>query len=121
MYDPSDASPASGAPAASSDGRYVYLMSRLRSKQITMEEATELFAVQQSMIRQAARRSPPPPATSGAGASPTQAPVGGPGGLPLMSDEAFALALLAFGAGAGVLAAVLKRSQSSEAPRTGSR
>ncbi|MGI0156285.1 MAG: hypothetical protein ACREDE_09190, partial [Thermoplasmata archaeon] len=54
--------------------RYNYLVGRLRGRQITMEEATELFTVMQGMValanelaRVAAYRSPAAPAPPGAG------------------------------------------------------
>ncbi len=53
MYRPSDvASDAGGAPggAGSRNARYAYLVGRLRTRQITMEEATELFGVQQAAL-----------------------------------------------------------------------
>ena len=64
------------APATSA--RYVYLMTRLRTKQITMEEATELFSLQQGLLnaaRLAASRQVPPP-------SPTTARAPGPPSVP---------------------------------------
>jgi hypothetical protein len=114
LYDPT----ANPVPAQSGSGssRFAYLVSRLRNRQITMEEATELFALQQTMISQAsamnrtpppeppeATESPPPP-------PPTEAVVGA------FSDENVALGLLAMGAGAGLLAAVLKRAQEGPKP-----
>src|SRR4029077_17208883 len=72
---------------ASPSARYVYLLTRLRERQITMEEATELFGVMQGRIRSAGASAPPPPP------SPTDAPTapvppapGGPGGLRFDDD-----------------------------------
>jgi hypothetical protein len=84
-------------------------LGRLRNRQITMEEATELFAIQQATIR-AASRAPPASASMTPGAPPP-AGAAAAAGLSVMSDEGLALALLAFGTGAGVLAAILKRNR----------
>jgi hypothetical protein len=92
--------------------RYVYLVGRLNSRQMTMEEATELFSLMQTMLRQAesARqalaRSIPPPPSPGAAARPAlvTAPTG-------TSDDFFLMGILAMGAGAGLLAAMAKRLQ----------
>jgi hypothetical protein len=94
--------------------RHVYLLGRLRSRQITMEEATELFAIQQAMIRAASRSPPPAPTSTGTPGAPASG--GTPmAGLSVMSDEGLALALLAFGTGAGVLSAILKRNRDGPA------
>jgi hypothetical protein len=94
--------------------RYAYLVGRLRNRQMTMEEATELFDVMQGMLRQsevaraAALRMPPPPPT-GMPPPPVPRPPAAPasGG----GDDFFLLGLLAMGAGAGLLAALTKRVQ----------
>lgn len=97
-------------PGTGAAARYVYLLSRLRSRQITMEEATELFAMQQEMIRRAGGRpAPPPPAPAAPGAPSATAPP--PPVATLPADDQLWLGLLAMGAGAGVLAAVLKRAR----------
>lgn len=104
-----------GAPAA--NARYAYLVGRLRHRQITMEEATELFdLMQESMARSFnARQLPAPPAAEAAPGSEKRAPT--PGAIPLaaLGDEGVGLGLLALGVGTGLLAAVLKRS--AEGPR----
>jgi hypothetical protein len=109
-------------PAASqSTSRYAYLVSRLRGRQITMEEATELFALQQTMIARASimNAPPPPPPPSPADDStvatppPRNAPASA--GLPV-NDETITLALLGMGVGAGLLAAVLKRARDGPKP-----
>jgi hypothetical protein len=96
-----------------SNPRYVYLLTRLRNRQITMEEATELFNLQQQMLASAlaARGSVPPP-------PPGPAPAGTAAPAPSVTfnEDSLAFGLLALGAGAGVLAAILKRSQ--EGPRS---
>lgn len=93
--------------------RYVYLVGRLRNRQMTMEEATELFSLMQGMLRQseAARaammRTIPSPAVSGA-----REPLAGPAApATAASDDFFLLGILAMGAGAGLLAAMSKRLQ----------
>ncbi len=97
--------------------RYNYLVGRLRSRQITMEEATELFAAMQAMLRasETSRRAslpPPPPQARGpvpvVGPPQPRAPSGG-------SDDLFLVGLLAMGAGAGLLAAMSRRL--AEGPR----
>ncbi|HKV89927.1 MAG TPA: hypothetical protein VJQ43_01885 [Thermoplasmata archaeon] len=107
--------PPRAAPATS---RYAYLVSRLRSRQITMEEATELFALQQTMIAHASVPDRPssPPEDSPTEPPPPSAP--GPGGMApgAFSDENIAMGLLAMGAGAGLLAAVVKRAQEGPKP-----
>jgi hypothetical protein len=118
VYDPNAAPP---VPQSPPPARYGYLVGRLRSRQITMEEATELFALQQALIAQAnsmaSAPAPPPPDTLDT--TPPPPPAGVPSGLPtsLFSDENIALGLLAMGAGAGMLAAVMKRAQEGPKPR----
>lgn len=118
MYDPS-ANPVQMAKAAT-PSRYAYLVTRLRSRQITMEEATELFALQQSLISQASvmSRSPPPPPDVGPAetVTPIPTPSAASGTTGAFSDENIALGLLAMGAGIGLLAAVLKRAQEGPKP-----
>jgi len=102
------------------NARYAYLVGRLHNRQITMEEATELFTIMQSMIQtsEAARAAlmrtqvapsapiPPPPGP------PPQLAVGG-------GDELLLVGLFAIGAGAGLLAAMTKRIQDAT-PSSGS-
>ena len=96
--------------------RFVYLIGRLRNRQITMEEATELFQLQQQMIAAAvASRTSASPPPSASGNRPSVAPTPTPGSPPAFDDDSLALSLLAMGAGAGVLAAILRRAQ--EGPR----
>lgn len=101
-------------PELAGSPRYVYLLTRLRGRQITMEEATELFALQQAMIRAGSSRprSPPspPPTASGPAA-------GGPIAPMLdMSDDGLAFGLLVLGAGAGIIAALIKRAKEGPTP-----
>jgi len=100
-----------GAPEHARHARYNFLLGRLRSRQITMEEATELFALMEAMLRasEAARRV--------ATVAPAR-PMGAPGpvrpsapGVAVSSapDDMFLVGLLAMGAGAGLLAAMARR------------
>ena len=111
MFDPPVAPPYPEAPTVprAQTGRYVYLVTRLRNRQITMEEATELFAIQQAMIRQASAAPVPrpPPTPTVAPTRSAAAPVAAPSAD--LSDETLWTLLLALGAGAGLLAAVGKR------------
>lgn len=128
MYSP--APPETPPPGSAADvpgpARYGYLLSRLRQRQITMEEATELFGIMQAMLRdsQTARarleRAPPaappkPSAAAPAAAAPSRAPV---------SDDLVLLGLLALGAGTGLGAAFAKKmtapgpSGAAAAPRS---
>jgi hypothetical protein len=102
------------------NARYVYLVARLRNRQMTMEEATELFTIMQAMLqtsesaRAALLRTPPPPPTA-TSAHPPPAPrpaqaLGGGG------DDLLLVGLLAMGAGAGLLAALSKRIQDGTPP-----
>jgi hypothetical protein len=99
---------------APSPARYTYLLGRLRGRQITMEEATELFAIQQQIIIrvQAQVLPPPPPPTSPQGGSPRAAPSGAaPRGAAPTGDDRLWEALPALAAAVGIFAAVLKRAQ----------
>jgi hypothetical protein len=113
-----------GAPAArgresNRNARHAYLVGRLHNRQLTMEEAAELFAIMQGMLQtsEAARlalmRAPRPPSSAERPAAPprTPPPSGGGGG-----DELLLVGLLAMGAGAGLLAAMTKRIQDSTTP-----
>ena len=93
--------------------RYTYLVGRLHNRQITMEEATELFTIMQSMIqsseaaRAALMRTVPPPSVPGAPPAAPGAPVSP--AAPSSGDDLLLVGLLAMGAGAGLLAAMTKR------------
>ena len=116
MFGP-DAS--SGSSAYGSDAqrntRYTYLVARLRNRQMTMEEATELFSLMQGMLRTSENArlalartpapafAPPPPERPPSPKAP--APAAG------ASDDFFVMGLLAMGAGAGLLAALARRMQ----------
>ena len=118
--------PAVPAALLPSSPRYAYLVARLRNRQITMEEATELFGLLQSALANAAR------AIRQTAASPTPSPGGRPSPMPsgaptpnrsptavALRDEDLALGILGMGAGAGLLAAVLKRGALGAAPPAG--
>ena len=98
--------------------RYAYLVGRLNNRQMTMEEATELFGIMQGMLRQsesarlALMRAVPPPPPSGARPPRPEAPPAGPAA----ADDFFLLGILAMGAGAGLLAAMSKRLQEATPP-----
>ena len=110
--------PPGGTVAA--NARYVYLIGRLRSRQMTMEEATELFGLMQGMLRNSelARQA----AVRAAGSSAPAAPI--PGALspvrstapPSGSDDLLLVGILAIGAGAGLLAAMAKRIEGGPRP-----
>ncbi|HEV2317878.1 MAG TPA: hypothetical protein VGV89_09960 [Thermoplasmata archaeon] len=142
MYDGSDAtappppppqiapSPAT-APSpgtAPSPARYAYLVGRLRGRQITMEEATELFELQQQMVLRArmAAIAVASPAPSGPApprpASATGTPAPGASNL-VVSEDALWESLPALAGALGIFAALLKRAQSGsgDAPPSSAR
>ena len=103
---------ASTGPDAQRQARYVDLVGRLRGRQITMEEATELFGIMQGMLRasEAARRiAAMPPAAVPAGTPMVLRPPSGAGPSSAAPDDMFLVGLLAMGAGAGLLAAMARR------------
>lgn len=115
----------SPAPGAASP-RYVYLVGRLRARQITMEEATELFGIMQGMLRESlavrarlegarTRGAPPAPAPAPSSAPATPPPAPASRGTP-PADDLLLLGLLALGAGAGLGAAFARRLGQSRAP-----
>ena len=108
----------SPAQNAARNQRYTYLMGRLHARQITMEEATELFTIMQSMIQtsEAARAAlvravPAPPIPGPTPVRPVAAPAAPSGG-----DDLLLVGILAMGAGAGLLAAMTKRIQDATPP-----
>jgi hypothetical protein len=116
-------SPSGGAGSTDTSGRtqrYNYLVGRLRNRQITMEEATELFTIMQTMLaranelaRAAAFRAPAAtPAIPGTAAptAPRLAPA------PASADDFLVFGILAMGAGAGLLAALSKRIGDASPP-----
>ena len=109
--------PPEEAEEAPATPRYPYLVSRLRNRQITMEEATELFAIQRQQVRSLVTR------TNALVAAATSSPatVRVPRAPPRPSTPAMPVGienvdpwgegLLFLALGAGILAALLKRSQ----------
>jgi hypothetical protein len=123
VYAP-DASPPPNVPGstAQQNTRYAYLVGRLRTRQITMEEATELFGLMQGMLRtseqarliaQRAATSASPAPLPGPGAAAPRTP---PSAVSGTSDDLFLVGLLAMGAGAGLMAAMAKRLQDMTPP-----
>ena len=116
---PQTAAPVPTAPrpsVAPSPARYAYLVGRLRGRQITMEEATELFALQQQIIArmeaQASLPPPPPPSEMTMTVPRVGKPIPGTGGL--TSEDAVWEGLPALAAAAGIFAALFKRAQSGD-------
>ncbi len=123
MWDPNNpgSSPPSAGGTANPNARYAYLVGRLRARQVTMEEATELFGIMQGMLQRseagrqalmAASRSRGLTGTTTPTAVPAPRTPPGPGS----SDDMLLFGLLAMGAGAGLVAALAKRIQ--EGPLT---
>lgn len=123
MYAP-DRGPGTDSSAPGSESsrntRYAYLVGRLRARQMTMEEATELFTVMQGMLQasEAARiammRSIPAAPSAPRGLTEARPPAPRPPGGG--ADDLFLVGLLAMGAGAGLLAAMTKRIQEATPP-----
>lgn len=127
MYNPSDSSSAAGGSSgggANRNARYAYLVGRLRTRQITMEEATELFTVQQAALTrsESARLAAlaQASATSGSPSTSLPVPLPPPPASPVAgsTDDFFILGLLAMGAGAGLMAAMARKMQDTVAPAT---
>lgn len=114
MYsdDASMGSPAPGIPATStSSPRYAYLVARLRNRQITMDEATELFGLQQSTMSALLTRTPSESTAVESTSRPPPTAVSNLAAGPILSDDTVWLGLLAVGAGAGLFAALLQRAR----------
>jgi hypothetical protein len=118
MYTPSDDAGTPGSAGGGRNGRYAYLVGRLRTRQITMEEATELFGLQQAALSrsEAARLAALAQASATSRASlstppPLPPPPSTPGMAAGGSDDFLIVALLAMGAGAGLLAAMTRKIQ----------
>lgn len=105
--------------------RYPYLVSRLRNKQITMEEATELFAIQRQQVRVLMARTNALTAAASTPALPARAPrptpSSGPAaaGMVLENLDPWGEGLLFLALGAGLLAALMKRSMGPAARPAG--
>jgi len=101
---------------ASSSARYVFLVGRLRNRQITMEEATELFEIMDLTVRSlsaaaaaappASKSSSPPKSTSPESPAPR-----------FNSDDLLPFGILLVGAASGISAALRDRSRNG--PRKG--
>ncbi len=103
--------------------RYNHLIERLRNRQITMEEATELFGLMNAMLRasEAARlaQGAPPAAETKPHVPHRPSP---PGPTVPAPDDLIVAGILAMGAGAGLLAAITKRmAENAAAPASGGR
>jgi len=99
--------------------RYNHLLERLRNRQITMEEATELFGLMQGFLRASeAARLALQGAAASAGPAKPPAPKAKPAagsGIPA-ADDLMVAGILAMGAGAGLLAAITKRMTEGAPP-----
>ncbi|MGA8711341.1 MAG: hypothetical protein WB786_08990 [Thermoplasmata archaeon] len=109
-----------GGSGGGPNARYAYLVARLRNRQMTMEEATELFNLMQGMLqtsesaRVALLRIPASPSSLAPAHPPPAARTPpAPGGS---GDDFLLLGILAMGAGAGLLAAMTKRIQDVTTP-----
>jgi hypothetical protein len=111
------APPPIASPSAASNARYAYLVTRLRNRQITMEEATELFGILQDTLARTIARVPPMAPARASSRPPVSAPTSTTN-LLVLTDETFALSLLALGVGSGLLSAILKRSAEGPKPPT---
>lgn len=126
MYNPSDPSAStasSSGGSAAGNTRYAYLVQRLRTRQVTMEEATELFGLMQGMLRaseqarllavRSTAATPSLPAPSAPRVIPPPPPAGGSN---VAADDFLLMGFLMMGAGAGLLAALTKRIQDAPGP-----
>ena len=112
---PSDPSSTESMGASTSSPRYVYLVTRLRTRKITMEEATELFGLMNALVRDArARAAPAVSSTPTVPALPGSQPP--PAAPSLWNDDNLGFALLFLGAGAGLLAAGAKKIRADQGP-----
>ncbi len=119
-------SDAASAPSTTGRSpRYVYLVGRLRQRQITMEEATELFALMEVAIGQAeaARRAALAAAVPSSRPAYDTPPIPAPpigATTPVGSgDEFLVMGLLMMGANAGLLSAITRRMQEGARPAAG--
>ncbi|MGC2289892.1 MAG: hypothetical protein WA688_08565 [Thermoplasmata archaeon] len=106
---PEEAEEVTGAP------RYPYLVGRLRNRQITMEEATELFTIQRQQVRLLMARTN---ALAAAAASPSvrmprpaARPAAPAAPVAMEGLDPWGEGLLFLALGAALLAALMKRSQ----------
>jgi hypothetical protein len=129
MYNPTDAGNPPSAPSPppapppqdaadlAAAPRYQYLVTRLRNRQITMEEATELFAIQRQQVALLVARTN---ALAAAAVTPSISPrvprsipppPSGTAAVSIENLDPWAEGLLFLALGAGVLAALMKRAQ----------
>ncbi|MFZ0699682.1 MAG: hypothetical protein WAN74_05790 [Thermoplasmata archaeon] len=94
---------------AGSSARYAYLVGRLRNRQITMEEATELFEIMDLTVRSLSAAAATAPAAKPAPSSRVAAPA--PATSLLNSDDLLPFGILLVGAASGISAAVRDRSR----------
>jgi hypothetical protein len=101
---------------AGSGARYVFLVGRLRNRQITMEEATELFEIMDLTVRSlsaaAAAAPTAPPSSSPPKRTPPEPPTS-----QFNRDELLPFGILLVGAASGISAALRDRSRNG--PRKG--
>ena len=109
--DPTASPPTGSATSAQRNTRYAYLVGRLRNRQMTMEEATELYGIMDGMLRtsEAARAALVRSSSTvvAVEAAPRPKPAAPPPSAG--SDDFLLMGILAMGAGAGLLAAMSKR------------
>lgn len=104
--------------------RYAYLAGRLRNRQITMEEATELFAIQRQQVSVLlARSNALAAAARSSGARPArpimpQTPATSAAVAAIENLDPWGEGLLFLTVGAGLLAALMKRAQGPEPVQT---
>jgi hypothetical protein len=97
--------------------RFPYLVNRLRNRQITMEEATELFSIQRQQVRALLARTNALTAAAGVPATtvplPRLPPPPRTPGAPMTIEnlDPWGEGLLFLALGAGLLAALMKRAQ----------
>jgi len=118
--------PASESPSSRTSSeaqrnvRYSFLLGRLRNRQITMEEATELFELMQTMLRMSEAARLAATRTPAASLAPTAPPrlTTAPAAPSSSSDDLFLLGLITMGAGAGLMTAVARRLTEGPLPAT---
>jgi hypothetical protein len=123
MYAPPEPPPPgpAGSDVNARSARYSYLVGRLRNRQITMEEATELFNLMQVTLSrsEAGRLAALAAANANRSTSPPRLPPPPPGTPTLgTTDDLLLVGLLAMGTGAGLVAALTKRVQELTPPGT---
>ncbi len=104
--------------ASAQNQRYAYLVGRLRGRQITMEEATELFTMMQGMLARANELARVAAYRTSTPSTPVPPPPPGPrlATATGSADDLLLVGILAMGAGAGLLAALSKRMGDTSPP-----